>query len=79
MAGSVAGLLQWFVLRPQFHKAGWWIVVSTIGWAVGMAIGFAVGTAFGWPLIGAVGGALTGFPLIWLIRQPIVENRRDIS
>ena len=70
LAGAISGVIQWYLLRSQFHLAGWWILASTFGWAAGMTVGFAVGGAFGWPLIGALAGAITGAPLIWLLRRP---------
>jgi hypothetical protein len=70
LAGTIGGVIQWLLLRKQLYQAGWWIIANAFGWAAGMAIGFAVGGAFGWPLIGAVAGAITGLPLIWLLRRP---------
>lgn len=68
VAGGVLGLMlgvaQWFVLRRLVDFAGWWIFVSTIGWAIG------VGGMFGIAMVGAVAGAVTGFALDFLLRYP---------
>jgi hypothetical protein len=49
-----AGVAQWLLLRRQVHRAGWWILASTAGWAVGLAVGGAVSHA----VVGAVGSAM---------------------
>ena len=70
-AGLLSGAIQWFMLRQQYRQAGWWIVANTIGWGTGMAAGVViVGGAFGWPAVGAVSGAMAGFPLAWILRHP---------
>ena len=33
--GTVAGVLQWLVLRRHVARAGWWVLASTVGWIVG--------------------------------------------
>jgi hypothetical protein len=70
VAGILVGLLQWLILRQLFYRAGWWILVSPLGWGIGMAVGVTVGGAFGWPLVGAISGIIAGYPLIWILRQP---------
>lgn len=30
--GGIIGIAQWLVLRNYIHKAGWWIVISTVAW-----------------------------------------------
>ena len=67
MAGALAGIVQWFVLRQQVPRAGWWIVASTLGWAAGMGLAMML-RQVGWIAGGAVGGAITGLPLLWLLR-----------
>lgn len=69
-AGTLAGLLQWVALRRQSRAAAWWIPASALGWALGWAVGLRVGQGAGWLLIGALGGAVTGLPLVWLLRRP---------
>ncbi len=63
--GTVAGTFQWLVLRHQVRRAGWWVLVSTVGWVVGMPLGDIVGP----PGLGAAYGAITGTALVWLLRQ----------
>jgi hypothetical protein len=62
--GAILGISQWIVLRRWFHQAGWWIVMSTLGWALGLA------GMLGPSLVGAVVGATTGFALELLLRHP---------
>jgi hypothetical protein len=62
--GSVTGTLQWLVLQRQLYQAGWWIVVSTLGWTVGLT------GLTGELLVGAVVGAVTGIALELLLRYP---------
>ena len=64
LLGAAMGTLQWLVLRRLLHQAGWWIVVSPLGWAVGLS-GFT-----GQLLVGAVAGAVTGIALELLLRYP---------
>ncbi len=63
--GTIAGLLQWTLLRSRVPRAGWWILASTIGWAAGMPFGDLNG-----PLgLGAVYGAVTATALVGILRQ----------
>ena len=77
VGGAIAGLMQWFVLRQQVSRAGWWVLASTVSWAVlglvaeGMIrrfLTFGVGLAGG-----VVGLGVTGLALVWLLRRPIPE------
>ncbi len=36
--GLVLGYFQWLVLRERFRQAGWWIALSTVGWALAAAL-----------------------------------------
>jgi hypothetical protein len=62
--GVILGISQWIVLRRWFFQAGWWIIMSTLGWALGLA------GMLGPSLVGAVVGATTGFTLELLLRHP---------
>ena len=63
--GTVAGVLQWAVLRRQVPRAGWWVLASTVGWVVGMP----AGEMLGWNGLGAAYGIITGTVLVLLLRQ----------
>ena len=39
IVGAGVGIMQWLVLRRRFHRAGWWVLASTMGSAVGWAVG----------------------------------------
>lgn len=74
--GIAAGFGQWLVLRNQIQRAGWWMVVSAVGWSAALALMFTFARGFIWMVTGGLAGALTGGPLIWLLRQPIDESLR---
>ena len=69
--GAGIGLAQWLVLRWQFQRSWWWIVLSTLGWTVGLM------GVFGAPLAGAAAGAVTGVGLERLVRHPRAEARNQ--
>ncbi len=83
LLGAVVGVLQWLLLRGQFAHAGWWVVVSgvgwvvsgpvasTVGWVVGNPTSGVLGAAVvgGWLVLGGVFGGITGPVLVWLLRQ----------
>ncbi|MEJ2737181.1 MAG: hypothetical protein P8189_27075 [Anaerolineae bacterium] len=58
--GVTIGAAQWLVLRRWASRSGWWVAISTLGWAVGPILGTS--------LTGAVVGATTGLALE-LLRQ----------
>jgi len=66
--GAAMGTLQWLFLRGHFHQAGWWIVVSTLGWTAGLTL------LTGQFLVGAVAGAVTGIALELLFRFPALTK-----
>jgi len=81
--GSVVGLMQWFVLRRQISRAGWWILVSAAGLAVVIGAGIAVArltdysedlvnfaVLFRWVVVMALGGAVIG-----MLQRPILRQR----
>lgn len=71
VGGAMAGIMQWFVLRRQVSRAGWWVLASTVGWAVSMeATGF-LSPNMAMAVVGL--GAVTGLALVWLLRQPVPE------
>jgi hypothetical protein len=70
LLGAAMGMLQWLVLRRQLRQAGWWIVVSTLGWTVALT-GLADQL-----LAGAVAGAVTGIALELLLRYPGLMKMR---
>lgn len=63
--GTVVGVLQWAMLKRQVHRAGWWVLASTVGWVAGMPLGDIAGP----PALGAVYGVVTGTMLVWLLRH----------
>jgi hypothetical protein len=70
--GSCLGLFQWLALRPYYHRAGWWILSSLLGW---LAVGFLGGEPFNmginlFILFGAIPAFFTGLVLIYLLQRP---------
>ncbi len=76
VAGTLVGISQWAILRGQVQQAGWWILTNTIGWSIGLILIFTVARSFGlgWAVASGVAGAITGGPLIWLLRRPITDT-----
>ncbi len=82
LLGPICGLLQWIVLRHQVARAGWWVVVQTLGWpmmfAVTSVVAYSAASIGGgsvddylpmsYAIGGAALGALTGAVLVWLLR-----------
>ena len=71
--GTVAGTLQWLILRRQIPRAGWWVLVSSVGWIVAIPIGDITGPP-GWALYGAI----TGVALVWLLRQGQLNEQVEV-
>jgi len=36
--GAVLGMTQWLILRGRVQEAGWWVAISTAGWALASAL-----------------------------------------
>ncbi len=69
--GAVTGTMQWFVLRRQVARAGWWVLVSIVSWAVSQAVGAYVQSG---AALGIVYGIIAGTALVWLLRHPASET-----
>ncbi len=37
IVGSVMGLAQWLILRHWLPRAGWWVIISALGWSIGLS------------------------------------------
>jgi hypothetical protein len=79
MFGAALGIVQWLALRGRVDGAGWWIAISTAGWALGS--GLALLPAGVLPEWAAVSGwfdvpyGVTGAGMAWLLRRsaPVVQ------
>lgn len=69
--GAVVGTTQWIFLRRHFHRAGWWIAVSALGWTAGLTL------LAGPLLVGAVAGAVTGIALELFLRYPALMKYQE--
>lgn len=60
--GLSVGIPQWLILKKEVRWAGWWVVMSVIGWTTGLHLlpGFLTS--------GALPGAWTGLTLVLLLR-----------
>lgn len=82
-AGVIVGIIQWLVLRKVVPHAGWWVLISPVGWGVSVLgataeipgevvaglIGVLATGCLGVVVCGAISGAMTGAILLWLLRQ----------
>jgi hypothetical protein len=87
LVGSI-GTAQWWVMRRQVRRSGWWILTTAGAWAIGLAVFTGVSSPLWQPgqpawelvLIGMLGGvlmaatvaALTGWAFVRLT-GPVVE------
>ena len=65
VVGLAMGIAGWLVLRGEVHWAGWWIILSVVGWITGLAL------VPGFLSTGSMAGALTGIALEVLLRNPL--------
>jgi hypothetical protein len=82
--GVIVALIQWPVLRREIPNAMMWILSSAMGWSIGYlasqgALSLFAGTSAIHPALstsviagtnGLVAGAITGFALVRIVRQP---------
>ncbi|MDE5099991.1 MAG: hypothetical protein O4861_17300 [Trichodesmium sp. St16_bin4-tuft] len=79
LIGLVIGSAQWLVLRKQLSQSHWWILASVLGITATLFASFyysRLEQASSWNFIfwlsifGIIYGVITGFALVWLLRQP---------
>lgn len=79
--GAVAGTMHWLVLRRHVAWARWWLLAFTVFFGGFGAFFAAVHGQAGAPWIpggatlGLIFGAITGIPLVWLLRHPVSETK----
>jgi hypothetical protein len=88
--GLIIAMLQWPVLRREIPHVAAWVIASILGWALGAYLSQAslnVLVAGGGEesqvlsslviagVTGLVAGAITGLALVWIVRQPDVQDR----
>ena len=72
--GFLTGLFQYPILKKHFHRSGYWIIASAIGWGICILIPYFVGlfiapaSVFGFIPGALLYGAITGATLMWLMR-----------
>jgi hypothetical protein len=75
-------VLQWSVLQKKAHRVPWWIIVSGVATWVALFTGLTAGWqiyddlanlhvawAGGGAILGLAFGAITAWPLIWILRK----------
>lgn len=71
VVGLAMGIAGWLVLRGEVRWAGWWIVISIVGWTTGL------GLFPGFLSTGSTAGALTGIALEFLLRTPLRSSAQS--
>lgn len=66
MAGTVIGVIQWFVIQKQAQNARQWILASTLSWGTGLAAGWVIGAVLR-VFTGVFLGEVVGLVVTWLI------------
>ena len=73
LRGFTIGLAQCILLRQNFKRSGWWIVVTTCSWYISVLVGsLLIANQHGYMVtiaIGAIYGLLTGIVLVSLFWQ----------
>ncbi len=77
--GFLMGSAQWLVMRTWVHRAGWWVLSSTIGWTLGMAVGEILplnwndsGAGFVYGMVTeGIPVAVTGLALVILVQNAL--------
>ena len=84
LGGILVSALQWRLLRPHFHRSGWWVPASVAGWALPAGLvawydAFVGPSPFGAIVFlgmillgGLVLGAVTGSALMWKLKRRAV-------
>lgn len=76
--GAALGFVQWLVLRGRVYQAGWWIALSTVGWALAAVLNIMPsepGPSLTFELMivltiaPGVPVALAGAGMVWLLRR----------
>jgi hypothetical protein len=82
--GVIVALAQWPLLRREIPNVWAWILANVLGWTAGFWLSQAsldlffnsptiapiVSTSVISGISGLVAGAITGFALVWIVRQP---------
>jgi RsiW-degrading membrane proteinase PrsW (M82 family) len=76
IVGALLGLPQWFVLRDQLAKAGWWVAIQALALGVGISLAVVLADLvivpegfMGLMVSLIVHQALAGMGMVWLLRE----------
>ena len=73
--GTGVGIAQGLVLRRQLNGAGWWVLVTIVGFGIGKVEGDSLAQAVGGPVGSGLGGAAIGFTVglaQWVVLRRVV-------
>jgi hypothetical protein len=78
MFGAVLGIMQWLILRGRVYQAGWWIAISTGGWALAAALSSVPSVILVVLASWLVPLAVAGGGMVWLLRRsaPAIQTSR---
>jgi len=76
--GAVLGIMQWLILRGRVYQAGWWIAISTGGWALAAALSIVLSDSLVVLTSWLVPVAVAGGGMVWLLRHsaPAIQTSR---
>ena len=86
VAGGAIGLAQWMTMRRRIRRAGWWVLVSVLGWSAAAPTfgavffeqpGGPMSTSLPAGLAGVVLGAVTGLGVLWMLRAQGLQPGAD--
>lgn len=85
LGGLIVGVWQAFILRSRFHREGWWVAASVVGWTLASGTAMVADTLSRsrslrgiWGALAYLGivaggglvlGLITGISLVWALRN----------
>jgi hypothetical protein len=71
--GAVSGIAQSLVLRKHVCRAGYWILLSTLGWAAGAMLSGVQNSFWSTSAAWDIPVLVTGIGLLWLRRDSLAD------
>ncbi|HPR26967.1 hypothetical protein, partial [Lentimicrobium sp.] len=72
LAGLIAGIIQFRLLKPYYKKRIYWILSSTMGWASLILSTYI--SPFAFPLGALLYGAITGISLYGILKSKTIND-----
>jgi hypothetical protein len=73
VAGASIGIAQWLVLRRQVSRSGWWVLLSSLGFAVGWLVDVETTGVVGDASTGVMVGASVGIAQWLVLRRQVSQ------